>query len=160
MRCHLVILLTVCFGCNLAEVDTTAISNREDIATEGGGPKANAKEVTEIVEGCNRFALDLYQQLRSPDGNLFFSPSSISTALAMTYAGAAGQTQDEHRQTAFSVRQFQNLEVIRIAVAELAIAVHHRDLDRVGPRQVKVLVCRVNFFELLGPNPVEVHSIS
>jgi len=34
------------------------------------------------------FALDLYEQLRQEEGNLFFSPHSISTALAMTYAGA------------------------------------------------------------------------
>lgn len=38
------------------------------------------------------FALDLYQQLRSQEGNLFFSPFSISEALAMTYAGAKGET--------------------------------------------------------------------
>jgi len=40
--------------------------------------------------GNNCFALQLYQQLRGEKGNLFFSPYSISTALAMTYAGARG----------------------------------------------------------------------
>ena len=47
----------------------------------------------------NRFALDLYQQLaQAPeyrDRNLFLSPHSISTALAMALAGARGQTGDE-----------------------------------------------------------------
>ena len=38
------------------------------------------------------FALDLYNQLKMTDGNLFFSPFSISTALAMTYAGACENT--------------------------------------------------------------------
>ena len=56
-------------------------------------------DVSGIVEGGNRFAFDLYEQLRSKDGNLFFSPSSISMALAMTYAGAAGDT-DVRRQLA------------------------------------------------------------
>ena len=46
-----------------------------------------------LVEGNTAFALDLYQQLRQEEGNLFFSPYSISTALAMTYAGARGVTE-------------------------------------------------------------------
>ncbi len=56
-------------------------------------------DVSGIVEGGNQFALDLYQQLRTEEGNLFFSPSSISTALAMTYAGAAGGTEAEMATT-------------------------------------------------------------
>jgi serpin B len=43
----------------------------------------------------NAFAIDLYGQLRKQDGNLFFSPESISTALAMAYAGARGSTASE-----------------------------------------------------------------
>jgi serpin B len=46
-----------------------------------------------VVEGNNKFALELYAKLRAREGNLFFSPYSISTALAMTYAGARGQTE-------------------------------------------------------------------
>jgi len=49
----------------------------------------------ETVKGNNAFAVELYGQLRSQPGNLFFSPESISTALAMTYAGARGQTATE-----------------------------------------------------------------
>ena len=48
-----------------------------------------------LVEGNTAFALDLYQQLRQEEGNLFFSPYSISTALAMTYGGARGKTEAE-----------------------------------------------------------------
>lgn len=42
--------------------------------------------------GSNRFAVDLYHAVRPASGNLFFSPLGISTALAMTSAGAAGAT--------------------------------------------------------------------
>lgn len=53
-------------------------------------------DVRAVVEGNNRFALDLYGRLRSGrPGNLFFSPGSLSTALAMTYAGARGQTAEQ-----------------------------------------------------------------
>jgi len=46
-----------------------------------------------MVTADTGFALDLYARLRDREGNLFFSPFSISTALAMTYAGARGQTE-------------------------------------------------------------------
>lgn len=46
-----------------------------------------------IVEGNNQFALELFAKLRERQGNLFFSPFSISTALAMTSAGARGNTE-------------------------------------------------------------------
>ena len=61
-------------------------------------PSATADQ-TAVVEGNNAFAIALYGQLRSQDGNLFFSPESISTALAMTYAGARGDTAAEMART-------------------------------------------------------------
>ena len=45
------------------------------------------------------FSFDLYQALRGQDGNLFYSPHSISLALAMTYAGAGGQTEAQMADT-------------------------------------------------------------
>ncbi len=51
-----------------------------------------SRVMPEVVQGNNRFALDLYGALRKQPGNLFYSPGSISTALAMTYAGAKGET--------------------------------------------------------------------
>ncbi|MHC4289719.1 MAG: serpin family protein, partial [Planctomycetota bacterium] len=52
-----------------------------------------------IVNGNNAFALDLYAQLKNNEGNLFYSPYSISTALAMTYAGVKGQTAEQMADT-------------------------------------------------------------
>jgi serpin B len=52
----------------------------------------NSPNMNALINGNNTFALDLYAQLRSTKGNLFFSPYSITTALAMTYAGARGNT--------------------------------------------------------------------
>ncbi len=59
---------------------------------------APAKDVKLVVEGNNAFAVDLYHKLRAREGNLFLSPYSISTALAMTYAGARGETAAEMRK--------------------------------------------------------------
>ena len=48
-----------------------------------------------LVQSNTAFALELYSQLKSAPGNLFFSPYSISTCLAMTYAGARGETENQ-----------------------------------------------------------------
>ncbi len=53
---------------------------------------AGEPDVGALVLGNTAFALDIYTQLKAQDGNLFFSPYSISSALSMTYAGARGET--------------------------------------------------------------------
>ncbi len=50
---------------------------------------------TNVVEANNRFAFDLYSKFKNNDDNIFFSPYSILTALAMTYEGARGKTAEE-----------------------------------------------------------------
>lgn len=54
----------------------------------------------DVAKDGNAFAFDLYARLRSEQsGNLLFSPQSISTALAMTYAGARGDTAAQMART-------------------------------------------------------------
>ncbi len=48
-----------------------------------------------VKDASNQFALDLYSKYKSEEGNMFFSPFSISTALTMAYDGAKGQTAKE-----------------------------------------------------------------
>jgi serpin B len=52
-----------------------------------------------LATGNNAFAFDLYQAIRSKDGNLFLSPYSIETALGMVYAGARGETAQQMAAT-------------------------------------------------------------
>src|SRR5277367_4012443 len=56
-------------------------------------------DTSAVAQGSTAFALDLYSRLRDQPGNLFFSPYSVDTALAMVYAGAHGQTAAEMAQT-------------------------------------------------------------
>lgn len=62
-------------------------------------PNVPAADATALRDGNTAFAADLYQVLRAdPDWqgkNVFFSPYSISLALAMTYAGAHGNTETQ-----------------------------------------------------------------
>jgi serpin B len=48
-----------------------------------------------LVAGNTQFAFDLYQILHQEGGNLFFSPYSISLALAMVYTGSDGKTEEQ-----------------------------------------------------------------
>jgi serpin B len=70
-------------------------SDRERIAS----PDAPLSEQGSLLEGNSAFAFELYQALKGKEGNLFYSPYSISLALAMTYAGARGDTAEEMAAT-------------------------------------------------------------
>ena len=63
-----------------------------------GPHAAQSGQVKSVVDGNTAFALDLYSQFKTSPGNLFFSPYSISTCLAMTYAGARGDTESQMAQ--------------------------------------------------------------
>ncbi|MFN3149654.1 serpin family protein [Bremerella sp.] len=57
------------------------------------------EDLQQLVQGCNRFAVDLYRQLGDDiDHQFFFSPYSISCALGMTLAGAKENSACEIRQ--------------------------------------------------------------
>lgn len=54
--------------------------------------KTDPKEIQAFAGEINQFGFDLFQQLRRQPGNVFFSPYSVSSALAMTNAGARNET--------------------------------------------------------------------
>ena len=60
-----------------------------------------------IIEANNRFAINLYSQYKSEEGNIFFSPFSISTAMAMIYEGAEGKTANEMKSV-FGFPKYDN----------------------------------------------------
>ena len=58
--------------------------------------------IAEVVTANNQFAIDMYQQINKPpqsDDNVFFSPYSLSTAMAMLYAAAEGETKAQIQKT-------------------------------------------------------------
>ncbi len=62
-------------------------------------PNAPEADIRALTAGNSAFAIDLYHKLTETKENLFFSPHSISIALAMTYAGARGKTATDMAQT-------------------------------------------------------------
>lgn len=67
-------------------------------SSEASLPRPLNSSVKTVVQGNIEFALDLYKKLRTTEDNLFFSPYSVSIALAMTYAGARGNTETQMAQ--------------------------------------------------------------
>jgi len=64
--------------------------------TENTRPSNSANMKSNLAAASNAFGFDLFQQLRRQDANknVFFSPLSVTVALAMTYNGAAGETKN------------------------------------------------------------------
>jgi len=62
-------------------------------------PDVSEADLALLIDGNTAFAFDLYQALKEKDGNLFYSPHSISVALAMTYAGARSDTAEQMADT-------------------------------------------------------------
>lgn len=67
-------------------------------------PQVAPADLSAVSQSINAFGLDLYRALAESDqaaasGNLFFSPYSISTALAMVYGGARSETERQMAET-------------------------------------------------------------
>jgi serpin B len=89
------LLLLPLLGCTQAAPGELLKSDKERIAS----PDVSAGDQALLVEGNSAFAFELYQALKAKEGNLFYSPYSISLALAMTYAGGRGETAQQMAQT-------------------------------------------------------------
>ena len=83
----IVLLLTGC-----APVTANSSDVLQSKLERVSNPQIDPPDQAGLANGNTAFALDLAQRLRSPDGNQFYSPYSISEALAMVYAGAQGRT--------------------------------------------------------------------
>ena len=94
--CILAVLLAGCTGAG-----KPGPSGTEETPTPQPSPGQQSSPLDTVIDTNNAFAIDLYRQLkRDPeyrDSNIFFSPFSISTALAITYEGAREQTADQIR---------------------------------------------------------------
>ncbi len=97
MLMAIVISLLAMASCGVAEESSKDPASGAVLASEKERVKPDVPltEMSELVEGNSAFAFDLYRRLVEEQGdeNLFYSPYSISLALAMTYAGARSETE-------------------------------------------------------------------
>ena len=80
--------------------------------------------INSVVDANNQFAFDMYLEFKEKEGNIFFSPYSISTALTMTYEGAKGTTAEE-MQTVLHIPE--NPEIRRPAFASIYNEINKKD---------------------------------
>ena len=82
--------------------------------------------VQAVVDANNQFALEFYNELnKNEQGNIFYSPYSISAALAMTYEGAKGNTADEMKE----VFHFPENNILRPNSAAIYNEINKKDKD-------------------------------
>jgi serpin B len=99
----LMAMLAACQPKNISKkVDTNppteiVADDNLSLSSDSLRPEVNvsADKVQVLAQENNHFAADLYKIIAQPDANCFFSPYSISSALAMTYAGAKGETANQ-----------------------------------------------------------------
>jgi serpin B len=67
---------------------------QSELERQDGDGVAQA-DIDACVDGINQFAFDLLMRFETTSKNVMFSPYSIAVALAMTYAGAEGRTEEQ-----------------------------------------------------------------
>ncbi len=88
-------------GCQLwgaPEADDTIEFLKSDIP-RSDADSVSLEDIRTAADNINSFAVSLYNQVSSTEGNLLFSPYSIHIAMAMTYAGARTRTEQEMEET-------------------------------------------------------------
>lgn len=107
----------VVVGCLLLLTSACIMGPKMGIISSTPGYLKKVNKVTKvdpkISQALNLFALDLFNEVNSQNGNVFISPVSIYIALGMTYNGADSSTKDEMSQvlnvTDLTIDEFNKL---------------------------------------------------
>ncbi|MBD3260014.1 serpin family protein [Candidatus Woesearchaeota archaeon] len=118
-------ILTITLALALLSVVLIGCGEEQEIVVPVDDSGATPEKVASVVEANNQFAFDLYNRYKTKSGNVFYSPYSISTALAMTYEGAAGQTAEEMQD----VFHFPEEEIRRPGYASIYNEINKKDKE-------------------------------
>ncbi len=94
-------LVTILAGCGMSAPapDTSQGTLLKSDLPRDPSPSVTPDDRATLAKGNTAFAQDLYRQLAKDGENLFFSPYSVTVALAMAQAGARGETATEMNKT-------------------------------------------------------------
>jgi serpin B len=135
--------LIVCIFClalflGLSGCAQSVVASGKDRITS---PDVNREDMIALSDGNNTFAINLYQALKHNEGNFFYSPYSISSALAMAYAGARGETEKQIAETLnFTLPQ----EKLHPAFNSVSLALASRGQETGDPEKMGFVLNNVN----------------
>ena len=123
-----VLLVIICaFLAGCTGTDSTGTGTATPTPTQN--VSETRSDIESVVNANDMFAFDIYKKLASEeneDNNLFLSPFSISSALALTYEGAKGKTADQIR----SVFYFpENIDTLRNGYLDVNTEINAGDPD-------------------------------
>ena len=108
-----ILLLLVVISCNK---NVSPVANTSENTTNSE-PMTEGESIQQsLIEGNNQFTLELFSNLSSANENIIISPFSVSSALAMTYAGAKNNTQS---QMSYVLHFNHNQEVLHTDFSQL-----------------------------------------
>jgi len=122
----LVMLIIFVFsGLKCSKNDLLKNSSNASVSSLSQDSKLDSESnISNFVNSSNQFAFDLYSILKGEERNIFFSPYSLSTAMAMAYEGARGQTSEEIRQV---FHYPEDIEILRRGYAEIINQINKKD---------------------------------
>ena len=129
-----VCVLVLAAGVPAAGADVQGYQVAESAMERDLTPEVSGGTLAAMVAANTGFAFDLYQAIRREEGNLFFSPYSISAALAMTYAGARGSTEAQMAE----VLGFLSQEDLHAAFNALDLSLQAQTTDEDGGFQLNI----------------------
>lgn len=124
------VMLMGVIGCSqLNNTNNSALAESQAPRTESPVLDKTASVDTKLVSANTKFGFKLFSQLLVKDNNknIFVSPSSIAFALAMTYNGASGSTQEAMAKTL--ELQGMDLQEINYNYADLKASLENPDSE-------------------------------
>jgi serpin B len=136
------LLLAACSSSDSSDNNTTPTGMQEAKSEKvhDQSPQVADADYAVFIGGANDFGFDLYKQLTKTSGNFFYSPLSTTSALAMTYAGAKGDTAS---QMATMLHNSGDPKVFHASMNKLLLDLDKRNVaehtDQDGKKSVKLL---------------------
>jgi serpin B len=127
-------------GCDSASTSSQEITPSKSSLTRVTDPQVSEADQATLAADNAAFALDAYHKIAAQHANLVFSPASVSIALSMAYAGAAGTTATEMAAALhFSLPAARLFPAFNALDLNLASRGQDKKSTDGGPMQVKMV---------------------